>query len=113
MDDSLPKFVLLIPLNYNDGTTVPKEVILDFKMELFALGGGFTDAGTVDGAYRMEDGSEQVDKLLQLWIGLPEEYVLDLESLVGKLGATLDQESMYFERTGSRISFIPPQRSGG
>ncbi len=110
MDDSLPKFILLIPLNYNDGTEISKEVILDFEEELFAIGGGCTNAGTVEGAYRMADGSKQIDQLLQLWIGLPEEFVPDLESLVGKLGATLGQESMYFERTGSRISFIPPQR---
>lgn len=108
MDNPLPKFVLLVPLNYNDGTEVPKEIILDFQGELFAIGGGYTIAGTVEGAYRMADGSKQVDRLLELWIGLSEEFVPDLEGLVGKLGATLGQESMYFERTGSRISFIPP-----
>jgi hypothetical protein len=113
MDDSLPKFILLVPLNYNDGTEVPKEIILDFEMELFALGGGCTNAGTVEGAYQMADGSRQVDQLLQLWIGLPEEYVPELETLVGQLGKKLGQESMYFERTGSRITFIPPQCSGG
>jgi len=49
MDDSLPKFILLVPLNYNDGTEVPKEIILNFEMGLFALGGGCTNAGTVEG----------------------------------------------------------------
>lgn len=109
MDDPLPKFILLIPLNYNDGTEVPKEVILDFQEELFLLGGGFTEAGTVKGAYQMEDGSRQVDHSLQLWIGLPDEYIPDLERLVGRLGAKLGQESMYLERTGGQIHFIPPQ----
>ena len=34
MDDPLPKFILLIPLRYNDGTKVPDEVILDFQEKL-------------------------------------------------------------------------------
>jgi len=110
MDEPLPKFILLIPLSYNDGTEVPKEVILDFQEELFLLGGGFTDAGTVKGAYRMEDGSKQVDHSLELWIGLQEEFIPDLERLVGRLGTKLGQESMYLERTGAKIHFIPPHQ---
>ncbi len=113
MDSSLPKFILLIPLKYNDGSEVPKEVILDFQQELFALGGGCTNAGTVEGAYRMEDGSKQVDQLLQLWVGLPDECVPELERLVARLGAILGQESMYMERSGGRIRFIPPAENGG
>ena len=109
MDEPLPKFVLLIPLNYNDGRGVPNEIILDFQEELFALGGGFTEAGTVKGAYRMEDGRKQVDHSLEIWIMIREEFVSDLKQLVGRLGAKLGQESMYFERTGGTIDFIPPQ----
>lgn len=113
MDEPLPKFILLVPLRYNDGRKVPNEVILDFEDKLYALGGAFTNAGTVQGAYRMADGRKQVDDLLQYWIGLREEYVLELERLVAELGATLGQESMYFERTGSMIGFIPPRKLGG
>lgn len=113
MDDPLTKLILLVPLRYNDGRQVPKEVILDFQEELFALGGGFTVAGTVQGAYRMADGTKQVDDSLQIWIGLKEEYVPELERLVGELGAKLGQESMYLERTGGKIDFIPPQQPGG
>jgi hypothetical protein len=109
MDEPLLKFILLVPLNYNDGTEVPKEIILDFQDKLFLLGGAFTNAGTVKGAYRMEDGSKQVDDSLQLWIGLTDERIADLELLVGRLGARLGQEKMYLERTGSQIHLIPPQ----
>ena len=109
MDEPLPKFVLLVPLTYNGGTAIPEDVILDFQEQLFALGGGFTVAGTVQGAYRMADGTKQVDDLLEMWIGIHEEDVSELRQLVGKLGAQLGQESMYFEQTGSKIHFIPPQ----
>ena len=113
MDDPLQKFILLVPLRYNDGAEVPNQVILDFQEKLFALGGGFTIAGTVEGAYRMADGTKRIDHSLEIWIGLKEEYVPDLEQAVAELGAKLGQESMYLERTGGMIHFIPPQRSGG
>jgi hypothetical protein len=109
MDEPLPKFVILVPLNYNDGREVPNEIILDFYEEVFSLGGGITEAGTVKGAYRMKDGTKQIDHSLEIWIGIPEEFVADLKQLVGRLGAKLGQETMYFERTGSKIEFIPPQ----
>jgi len=109
MDDPLPKFILLVPLNYNDGRDAPKKVLLDFQEKLFALGGGFTIAGTVEGAYRMADGKKQIDHSLQIWIGLNEEFFPDLERAVAELGAELGQESMYLERTGGTIHFIPPK----
>jgi len=109
MDDPLPKFILLVPLKYNDGRQVPKKVLLDFQEELYALGGGFTIAGTVEGTYRMADGTKQIDDLLQIWIGLDEEFFPHLERAVAELGAELGQESMYLERTGGTIHFIPPK----
>ena len=96
------------PIRYN-GREDPNEVILDFQEEVFALGGGITVAGTVKGAYRMKDGTKQVDHSLQIWIGIQEDFVPELKQLVGRLGAKLGQESMYFERTGGTIDFIPPQ----
>jgi hypothetical protein len=113
MDDPLPKFILLIPLRYNDGREVRNEVILDFEEQLFALGGAYTNAGTVEGAYRMADGRKQIDHSLQIWIALREEDVPELEILVAELGAKLGQESMYLERTGGSIHFIPPRKAGG
>ena len=113
MDDTLPKFILLIPLKYNDGRKVPKKVIVDFKEKLFVLGGGFTEAGTVEGAYRMEDGKKQIDHSLQIWIGLKEEFIPELEQVVGELGSELGQESMYLEHPGGMIHFIPPQPPRG
>ncbi|NQU22466.1 MAG: hypothetical protein HQ567_14410 [Candidatus Nealsonbacteria bacterium] len=113
MGDSLPKFILLIPLNYNDGREVPKEVLANFREKLFALGGGFSIAGTVEGAYRMADGTKMIDHSLQIWIGLEEEHFAELERAVAELGAELGQESMYLERSGGTIHFIPPQPPSG
>lgn len=35
------KYVVLFPLNYNDGSTVPKAVLDQFLDELFVLAGGY------------------------------------------------------------------------
>jgi len=113
MDEPLPKFILLVPLNYNDGTEVPEDVILEFQEALYGLGGAFTIAGTVKGTYRMADGTRQSDELLQIWIGLEEELFPQLEQAVAQLGAKLGQESMYLERTGGMIHFIQPRPSRG
>ena len=112
MSGPLQKYVLLVPLCYNDGTPVPNEVILDFQEALFLLGGGFTEAGTVKGAYKMEDGSRQDDESLQIWIGLPDDSAGELEELVAELGEELGQETMYLEKTGSTIQFVPPKKRG-
>jgi hypothetical protein len=113
MDDPLSKFVLFVPLYYNDGRKVPKKVILDFEDRLFVLGSGFTDMGTVRGAYRMADGKKQIDHSVHYWIWLKEEYVPELRQAVAELGARLGQESMYLERTASTLDFVPPQPPKG
>lgn len=105
----VPKYILLVPLRHNDGRMVSEELILDFQEKLFALGGGFTVAGTVRGAYKMQDGSKQIDDSLQVWIGLPEDAYPELVRLVGELGAALGQESMYLE-SGGTIHFIRPNK---
>ena len=102
------KFVLLLPLNYNDGRPVPRKVLQRIQDEIFVLAGGFTIAGTVKGAYRMEDGTRQEDESLQIWIGVREEQVSDLEKMVAGFAKTLGQERMYLERTGGAIDFIRP-----
>lgn len=113
MPEPVSKFIVLVPLRYNDGTPVANEVILEFQEALLGLGCGITIAGTVEGAYRMADGRTQIDHSLQVWIGLAEDRVPELERLVAGIGAKLGQESMYLERTGGQIHFIlPPQPEG-
>lgn len=113
MDDPLSKFILFVPLYYNDGRKVPKKVILDFEDRLFVLGGGFTDMGTVRGAYPMADGKKQIDHSAHYWIWLKEEYIPELERAVAELGFELGQEKMYLESTPSTLHLIPPQPPKG
>jgi hypothetical protein len=102
------KYVLLFPLTFNDGSKVPKKVLEAFKDELFVLAGGYTIAGTVTGAYRMKSGGKQVDKLLEVWVAPEDKDVPALRQVVGVYAGKLGQESMYFERTGSTVEFVPP-----
>jgi hypothetical protein len=113
MDEPLQKFVVLVPLRFNDGTEVPSDVIVDFQEKLFLLGGGFTIAGTVEGAYLMADGKKQIDHSISYWIGVPDSEIEQLRTIVSDLGNTLGQECMYLEHTGSKIEFVPPSRKGG
>jgi hypothetical protein len=112
MEDPTVKFVLLIPLKYNDGRAVPSGILRRMRNEIYALFGGLTQAGTVRGAYRMRDGTKKEDESLEIWIGIRETEIPDLKDLVARFGAELGQESMYLERTGGTIDFIPPIHEG-
>lgn len=102
------KHVLLLPVNLNDGSRVPKDVLDQIFDDLFVLAGGYYVAGEGDGAYRMRDGAKQVDRSLAVWIAVEEHEIPELKKLVGQIGAKLDQESMYLERTGGTVEFVPP-----
>jgi len=108
MDEPKIKFVLLLPLCYNDGRPVPQRVLRGMLDEIYVLAGGHTIAGTVTGAYRMKDGTRQDDESLQIWVWVREEEVSDLKKMVARFGKTLGQEAMYLERTGGTIDFIGP-----
>jgi hypothetical protein len=106
------KFTLLIPMNYGDGTKVPDPVLHEIYNELYTLAGGYTLAGAVTGAYRMKDGSKQVDHSTAIWIGIEESQEALLRQLVAEICGRLKQETIYLERTGGTIEFIPPPNSG-
>jgi hypothetical protein len=108
MADSLQKYVALIPLHRNDGTPVEAELLLDFKERLFLLADGWTVTGTVEGAYRMADGTQQIDHSLQFWIWIPERRHEELRQVVAELGAKLGQESMYLEHAHGTLDFVEP-----
>ena len=108
MDDSLSKYLVLVPLAFNDGSPVPEEAILEFEEQLFVLGGGFTVAGTARGAYRMADGKKQIDHSLIFWIWVNDGQYENLRSIVSELGGKLGQEFMYLERTSASLDLVPP-----
>src|SRR5438876_2426921 len=102
------KAILLIPLTYNDGSSVPEEVLDEIYEALFELSGGHTSAGTVRGAYRMKDGTRQTDLVEQVWVDYEEADKPRLRELVAGFCALLGQEAMYLEFTDSIIEFVSP-----
>ncbi|MEX2317729.1 MAG: hypothetical protein WD669_11295 [Pirellulales bacterium] len=110
MDVPLAKYIVLVPLCTNNGAPVASEILVDFQDEMLRLGGGYTIAGTVEGAYRMADGTTKIDHSLQYWICVPATAVEELTSIVARLGALLGQESMYMEITGGVVALIPPKQ---
>jgi len=103
---SKKKIVLQIPLQFNDGSAIPTEVLLTIYDRLYSLCGGWTEAGKVKGAYRMATGQKQVDECLQVWVAVAPSDMDELRDLVRQFGRELGQESMYFEITGSEVEFI-------
>ena len=110
MDEPLLKFITFVPTTLNDGTPVEAEVILEFEERLFLLANGFTEKGTVRGAYRMSDGKKQIDHSLEYWIWVSEEQQGELRQVVAELGNKLGQESMYLERSFANLDFVPPAK---
>ena len=108
MEEPKTKYVLLLPLHYNDGRVVPRRILDGMLDEVFVLAGGYSVAGIVKGACQMNDGTKHEDDSLQVWVGVREQDVPELKSLVATFGTTLGQETMYLERTGGTIDFIPP-----
>lgn len=101
------KYVLLLPLTYNDKSKVPKSVRDQIFDELFVLGAGYHIGGVGKGAYRSKAGQKQIDYSLEVWIAIDEKEEPALKELVGRFGTLLGQEEMYLEKTGSTVEFIP------
>jgi hypothetical protein len=102
------KYTLLLPLHYNDGSKAPRAVLKRICNEIFDFSDGFGLAGELAGAYRMKDGSKKMDRSMVVWIGILESQEGILKRAVGKFARELEQESLYLERTGGTIDFVPP-----
>ena len=98
MEGPKRKYIMLLPLAYNVGKAVPPEVMDAILDEIFVFAGGYSIAGTVQGAYRMHDGSKQLDDSLQIWIGIYEEEISTLK------GHTSIVSSEAFNPDGTLIS---------
>jgi hypothetical protein len=109
----LRKVTLLIPLTFHDGTAVPKETLTAIEEELYLVFKGWTVVGEVEGAYQMrQTGARRVERLLHVWVVLNEDAIPALKQMVGRFGAALGQEFMYFEIGESAVEFIPPIAEG-
>jgi len=107
------KVILLLPLTFNDGSSVPQATLDAIFDELFIEYGGYTIAGTVRGTYRMQSGAKQVDVCQEVWVGVAEGELHGLRERVGKYAARLGQEVMYFEVTDATVEFIGPPAEEG
>ena len=105
------KIVILLPLTFNDGTRIPEQMLDDIYQELFFLCGGYRVAGIGSGAYRMADGTKQVEETQEIWAALPTQDVPALKNLVAKWCSQLQQECIWFERSGS-VDFVGPEQTG-
>ena len=106
------KYVLLVPLTYNNKSRIPKKVKDRLFDDLFRLAGGYHIAGEGTGAYRMKSGRKKVDRSLEVWVAIDEEDEDALKEMVAGFAALLGQEAMYLERVSSNVDFIPPQGAG-
>jgi hypothetical protein len=110
---ALVKYLMLLPITYNDGTRIAKAILEEILDQVFVFAGGYAIAGAAKGAYRMATGAKQVDRSLQIWIAIEQSEQPRLRELVADFCKRLDQEAMYLERAGGEVEFIPPTESEG
>jgi hypothetical protein len=106
---NLKEATILIPLTYNDGTQVPQATIEAILEQMYVAFLGWTIEGTVKGAYRMQTGSKQVDKLMKVSVVLDAAQVPELETMIGGWCGQLGQEKMLLKIADMVIKFVPPQ----
>ncbi len=107
------KYILLLPLRYNDGREVHEVVQESILDAVYQLADGYTIGSTVTGAYRMKDGSKQMDRLQEIWMLVDAVREPLVRPMVAKFAAMLEQEVMFLERTDSSVDFVPPDVENG
>ena len=106
------KCIILLPTYYNDGKGVPTRVLTGIRREIDEAFDGHTIAGTVEGTYRMADGSIATDESWEIWVAVEAERVDMLRKLTSRFARILKQETIYFEVTNSEVEFIGPEQEG-
>ena len=102
----MTKYILLVPLEYNDGSAVPYEVLEQVFDNLYCLAGGYYIAGVGEGSYRMDNGDKQMDTCLQVWVAVSTENHVPLLLLIKSFVSLLKQESIYVEKCVSETMFV-------
>ena len=108
----LKRVTLLIPLTFNDGTTIPRATLAAIEREIYFAFKGWTLVGEVKGAYQMrQTGEKKVDRLLQVWVVVEETAIPEIRQMVARFAESLGQESMYFEVSDSQVELVPPNEA--
>jgi hypothetical protein len=109
----MDRYIILLPLNYNDGSAVPKQVLREALQALYELADGYTVEGRVQGVYRMAGGRKQDDELLKVWVLIAPEKGGALRELVSGFCRRLGQECIWLERTFGYVEFVGPDGPTG
>ncbi len=104
---------MLIPLSGTDGSELSARALTKVKDVLNEAFGGHTIAGTVTGAYRMNDGSIAEDVSLEVWVAVNPDRVDEVRQIASDICRELEQESIYFEVTDSEVEFVCPSLFDG
>ncbi len=102
------KCIILLPLQYNDGSEVPISVINGIKREIDEEFDGHHVAGAGHGTYRMANGSTASDNTLEVWVAFDSDKIDVLRKMVSRFARILKQEKIYFEVMDSEVEFIGP-----
>jgi hypothetical protein len=103
------KCIILLPTYYNNGNGVPIAVLSGILREIDEEFDGHTIAGTVEGTYKMADGSMATDKSWEIWVAVDTDKIELLKKLTSRFARILKQETIYFEITNSEVEFIGPE----
>lgn len=109
----MKKCIILFPVEFNDGTEIPSELISQIMHEIDEVFNGHTVAGKVKGTYRMADGNMKSEPSSAIWIAVAPDKLNVLRRMLGRFARTLQQESIYFEVTDSKVEFIGPEKESG
>jgi hypothetical protein len=66
----LKKCILLLPTAFNDGKSVPAEMMGGILRSIDEAFDGHTVDGHCDGVYRMDNGSLATDRSLKVWVAV-------------------------------------------
>jgi hypothetical protein len=97
-----------VPLASNAGEVFAPDVFARIEDRLLALAGGFTDAGTVRGAWRGPEGRVYRDTNREYRVAFSvgsDAFIAQLRALVADTARELDQEAMFLA-VGDRVEFV-------
>ncbi len=100
------KCTLYLPAYDNDGNHFPPGTLDAVLAALYDRFGGYTDHGSIHGAYKMDDARQAIDRLVHIDVCCEPAGVEDLREMVSQFGRELKQESMYFEVSLSNVEFV-------
>ena len=91
------KYSVIVPVNYNDGTEIPPELIQEFEFEVMVLTGGITRESMTEGKWLGVHRETYIDKGIKYAIAVTEENLPKLQNLVRRYMKAFGQVAYYRE----------------